>query len=312
MLALFMALGMASVGATETSVTLASEPAPLYGTMLRPNGELVAGAIIIPGSGPTDGDGNSPLGVRSASLKKLAEGLATYNIATVRIDKRGVARSQPAGFSESELRFDQMAEDVRGWATQTARALNQPCVWLIGHSEGALVAQVAASQPNSDICGLVLLSGAGRAAGTVIREQLNGQLPEPLKTQAFDALSELEAGRTVSDSPPALSALLRPSVQPYLISWLKYDPAKLAADYQGPMFIGQGTTDLQTTVADAQALAAARPEAQLKLWEGVNHTLTAAPADRAENLATYANPEAPLADPVLTDVAVFIRFSALQ
>ena len=118
---------------------------------------------------------------------------------------------------------------------------------------------------------------------------------------------QLEAGRTVADTPPALAALFRSSVQPYLISWLPLDPAVLLAAYDGPVFIGQGTTDLQIAVTDAQALAAADSEATLKLWDGVNHLLKTAPADRAANLATYADPALPLAPGVAQDVATFIR-----
>ena len=70
--------------------------------------------------------------------------------------------------------------------------------------------------------------------------------------------------------------------------------------------IGHGTTDIQVAMADADALSAARPTAQLVVWEGVNHVLKLAPADRAGNIATYSNPALPLAPGVVEDVAGFI------
>lgn len=288
---------------TATAVTLPSEPAPLHGTMLTPDGETRAVAVIIAGSGPTDRDGNSPMGVTASTYRLLAEGLAERGIATVRYDKRGIAQSAAAATAEADLRFDHMAEDARGWARLATETTGQPCAWLIGHSEGALVAQVAANGTDG-ICGLVLLSGAGRPADTVIREQL-ATVPEPLKTQAFEALDELEAGRT-TEGPPALAALFRPSVQPYLISWLPLDPAALLADYDGPVLIGQGATDIQTGTADAQALATTQPNARLVTWEGVNHVLKIAPVDRAANIATYSDPNLPLAPGVVDSVADFI------
>ena len=163
----------------------------------------------------------------------------------------------------------------------------------------------AVQTPDDKICGVISLAGAGRAAGVVLREQLAG-LPEPLKTQAFAALSELEAGRTVADTPPELAALFRPSVQPYMISWLPLDPAALAKAYRGPLFIGQGTTDLQISMTDAEALAAARPDATLVRFEGVNHVLKIAPADQAANAATYGDPSLPLAPGVVEAIAEFI------
>ncbi len=290
-------------GPVSKAVTLPSEPAPLHGTMLIPEGETRAVAVIIAGSGPTDRDGNSPLGVAASTYRLLAEGLAERGIATVRYDKRGIAQSALAGPAEVDLRFGQMADDAKAWAGLAARQAGKPCAWLVGHSEGALVAQVAA-QGSSEICGLVLLSGVGRPAGEAIREQLAG-VPEPLKTEAFEALSELEAGRT-TEGPPALAALFRASVQPYLISWLALDPAALLATYPGPVLIGQGTTDIQVNIGDAEALAAAQPRANLVRWEGVNHVLKTAPNDRAGNMATYANPDLPLAPGVADTVADFI------
>ncbi|MFN7106829.1 MAG: alpha/beta hydrolase [Brevundimonas sp.] len=292
-------------GPVSTEIALSSQPAPLHGTLLTPD-SATAVAVILPGSGPTDRDGNSPLGVSASTYRLLAEGLAAQGIATVRIDKRGIAASAAAGPAEADLRFDAYAADARAWATQAAARAGQPCAWLIGHSEGALVALKAVEGGDDKVCGLILLSGAGRPAGAVLREQL-ATLPEPMKTQAFAALNQLEAGRTVADTPPALAALFRPSVQPYLISWLPLDPAALLAAYDGPVFIGQGTTDLQISVTDAQALAAADPKATLKLWDGVNHLLKTAPADRAANMATYADPALPLAPGVAEDVGAFIE-----
>ncbi len=298
-------------GPTAADVTLPAQPAPLAGTLFSPEGATLAVAVILPGSGPTDRDGNQAPAIRASTYRLLAEGLAAERIATVRIDKRGIGASAAAGFDETKLRFSDYAVDARAWAAEAARLTDQPCAWLIGHSESALVALQAVQEGDDKICGLVLLSGAGRPAGVVLREQLTA-LPDPLKTQAYDALTELEAGRTVADPPAALAALFRPSVQPYLISWLPLDPAMLLAAYDGPVFIGQGTTDIQVGVVEAQALAAADPDATLKLWDGVNHVLKTAPADRAGNLATYADPDLPLAPGVTQDVAAFIRTNAAR
>lgn len=284
-------------------IHLAADPAPLHGTLLSAP-EPRAAALILPGSGPTDRDGNSPAGVTASTYRLLAEALAADGISTLRIDKRGIAESAPAGPSEADIRFTTYVDDARSWAQELARRTGRPCVWLIGHSEGALVAQAAAAD-NEAVCGLVLLSGAGRRAADVLREQL-AALPEPLKTQAYDALSELEAGRTVTDTPPQLAALFRPSVQPYVISWLALDPAALLAAYDRPVLIGQGTTDLQVGVTDAEALAAAQPNARLVRFEGVNHVLKTAPADRAANAATYRDATLPLAPGVAEAVAAFI------
>ena len=69
---------------TSTAVTVATEPAAMHGTLLSPDGQIRAAAVIIPGSGPTDRNGDSPLGVSAASYRLLAEALADQGIATLR------------------------------------------------------------------------------------------------------------------------------------------------------------------------------------------------------------------------------------
>lgn len=303
---LSLILAAALLDPTAAPMVLPSEPAPLHATLLTPEGPTRAVAVILPGSGPTDRDGNSPGGLVASTYRLLAEGLAEHGVATVRIDKRGVGQSGSAMIAEQDLTFQTYIDDARAWAAEAARITGQPCVWLIGHSEGSQIALAAAQDGNPSVCGLVLLAGAGRPAGVILRDQLRAGLPETLLAPAFAVLDELEAGRTVTNAPPELAGLFRPSVQPYLISWIGLDPTDLIRVYEGPVMIGHGSTDIQVGMVDANALSAARPTAHLVVWDGVNHVLKLAPADRAGNIATYGNPDLPLAPGVVEDVAGFI------
>lgn len=287
-------------------VTLPSQPGPLVGTLIDA-GPGAPAALIIAGSGPTDRDGNSAMGVRGGTYRRLAEGLAEQGITTLRYDKRGIGASAPAMVAEADLRISTYVEDARAWAGRLRQETGQSCVWLIGHSEGALIAEAVAAggQAGTGICGLILVSGAGRPAAVVVREQLRAGTSEPYLSQALSVVDALDAGQMV-DCPPLLATLCRPSVQPYVISWMDLDPVALAAQTSVPVLVMQGTTDIQTSVADAQALAAARPGIDLVLLEGVNHLLKVAPMDRAANLATYADPDLPLAEGVVSTVAGFI------
>lgn len=301
------ALAAALVSApSEVPVVLQATPTPLHGTLLRPDGQVRAAAVILPGSGPTDRDGNTvAAGYVSQPYKLLAEALAVEGIATIRIDKRGIGESRAAAPTEESLRFGDLAADARAWAARAAEDTGQPCAWLIGHSEGALVALAAVATPEDRICGLVLVAGAGRPAGAVLREQLGRQLPPALMAQAETALADLEGGRE-TPNVPGLEMLFRPAIQPYLISWLALDPAALAAAYDGPMLIAQGTTDVQVGMADAEALATAQPAARLVRWEGVNHVLKTAPGEFGPNLASYRDATLPLAPGVADAIVEFI------
>jgi pimeloyl-ACP methyl ester carboxylesterase len=281
----------------------------LAGTLTAPEGKPKATVLIIPGSGPTDRDGNSPLGIRANSYKLLAEALAENGIASVRIDKRGMFGSKAAVADANAVQVRDYVADTGAWVQAARKATGSRCVWIAGHSEGGLVALASAGQPN--VCGLILIATAGRPLGTVLREQLRANPANaPLLEPAERAIAELEAGRRVDVAAmhPALAqGLFNPAVQPYLIDLLRHDPAGLIASAKVPVLIVQGDNDLQVSPADARELHAAQPKAQLRIIEGMNHVLKAAPRDRAGNAATYADPDLPLIEGLASAIAAFVE-----
>jgi hypothetical protein len=298
------------LGPGESLVQTQGPSGVLKGTMQAPTGGVqgAPAAIIIPGSGPTDRDGDSPLGISAAPYRLLAHALAPLGVTTVRVDKRGMFGSAGAG-DPNKLVMADYAADLHAWAAAVRQLTGQPCVWLIGHSEGGLQALVAAQQPK-DICGLVLISTPGRPLADILREQLKANPANaPILAEALADIDKLAAGQHIDANAmtPALAPLFRPDVQDFLIDEFKYDPARLAAAYPGPILVVQGTSDIQVAVVDAQRLAAARPGIRLEQLPGVNHVLKLAPADRAGNAATYSNPDLPLAPGVADAVAGFIK-----
>ena len=183
--------------------------------MLKPASPHAPLVLIIPGSGPTDRDGNGPAGLAAATYRLLAAGLAERGIATVRIDKRGIGGSSAAVADPNAVTMQDYAADARTWITAVQRRTGASCVWLLGHSEGGLVALLAAQRPDG-ICGLVLAATPGRPLGDVLREQLQSNPANaPVLGQALSILAQLEAGKRVDASAiaPALLPLFRPAVQ---------------------------------------------------------------------------------------------------
>jgi pimeloyl-ACP methyl ester carboxylesterase len=286
---------------------------PLRGTLLSPAAHDVPVVLIVPGSGPTDRNGNGPNGLRASTYRLLADGLLNRGIASVRIDKRGMYGSASAIPDADDVTLDDYAADVHSWVATIRKRTGASCVWVLGHSEGGLVALVAA-QHAANICGLILVSTAGRPLGQVLREQLQSNPANAsILDNAMSVLEALKAGQTVDATKidPALMPLFRPQVQRFLMSELAVDPASLLAGYTKPVLIVQGLLDLQVAPQNAQLLKHANPHAELVLVAGANHVLKAVRTrDRKDNLAAYSDPDRPLADHVVEVISTFVQNSA--
>ena len=289
----------------QRPISLNTATGELFGTLLLPRSDTpVPVVLIIAGSGPTDRDGNNPEGGRNDSMKRLALILAKNNIASVRYDKRGVAASKPTTPDERNLSIESYVADAQAWGQKlkTDRRLGQ--LILLGHSEGALVASLAAEKAGA--AAVISVAGTGRPVDIVLREQLQDRLPPPLMQRANLLIDEIKAGKTDNDVPAELEVVFRPSVQPYLISLFRQDPAAAFGNLQVPALIIQGTHDIQVGVGDAQLLKDAKPDAHLALIEGMNHVLRIVPKDMDRQLASYKNPKLPLATEISSQILRFI------
>ncbi|TNB92258.1 alpha/beta hydrolase [Pseudomonas jessenii] len=293
-LSLTLFTGFAHATVLQRPISLDTGSGELFGSLLLPKSDNpVPVVLILAGSGPTDRDGNNPDGGRNDSLKRLAWVLAKHNIASVRYDKRGVAASRPATPDERNLSVEGYVDDAVAWSQKLKSDPRFGPLILLGHSEGALIATLAA--PRADAAALISLSGSARPVDQVIREQLARSLPPPLMLRSNQILDSLKAGHTDDNVPAPLQPIFRPSVQPYLISLFRQDPAKAFAQLKMPALIVQGSNDMQVGVGDAQALKAAKPDAELVVIEGMNHVMRIVPADVKRQLASYKDPNLPLA-----------------
>ena len=297
-----------SLSATEEDVILNTATGDIHGRLLLPDSTTTAPlVIIIAGSGPTDMDGNT-LGsdFRNNSLKLLAEALAREGIASLRYDKRGIGKSHAAAAGEEELRFEHYIDDAAAWADMFADDERFCTVAIAGHSEGSLIGMVAA-QKSKTVKTYISIAGCGSPAYEVIEEQLAAQ-PEQVRREAAAINSELREGRTVEDVPGYLAALYRKSVQPYLISWFKYNPAKEIAKLKIPVLILQGEKDIQVGVKEAEKLRMARILSSYYTIPDMNHVLKHCTSnDMVSQLETYRNPHLPVKEELIGHIVRFIK-----
>ena len=273
----------------------------VQGTLLSPKGENQPPlAILIAGSGPTDRDGNQAQ-FKNNSLKYLAEGLAQKGIATFRYDKRVIAQINKATVQEEKMTFEDEVNDALLVVNHFKDKYKK--IILIGHYEGALIGLLVAQKVV--VSKFVSISGAGNSSATLIEEQIGKNAPQ-LKEESQKIINQLRKGELVENISPYLAPVFRKSVQPYLISWFKYEPAKEIAKLQIPILIVQGTNDLQVEDKEAQLLKEAQPKAQLLLIEGMNHVLKKVKT-LEENQQSYLNPDLPIPEELVEGIASFIK-----
>jgi pimeloyl-ACP methyl ester carboxylesterase len=260
--------------------------------------------VIQAGSGPTNRYGNNPMGVKANSYKLIAESLAQRNIATLLMDKRGIAQSAAAMKNEAALRFDDYADDLAGWISFIKKDKRVKKVFIAGHSEGSLVGMIAAQKEK--VNGYISLEGAGERIDRIIVWQYAQQLPKdaPVIDSLFNRLINDQKIDTV---PPFLMSILRPSVQPYMASWIKHDPCIEISKLKMPVLIIQGGTDLQTVTAQGETLKKCAPGATYLFIPAMNHVLKDAEADRTKNFATYANADLPLSAGLIDAITNFVK-----
>jgi pimeloyl-ACP methyl ester carboxylesterase len=294
--------------AVETAYTITSGALQLGGTLTLPRGASgrIPVAVIIAGSGPTDRNGNSVMGIRPNSYAQLAWRLAERGIATLRYDKRAMPGTRGT-FDITTMTMDDFAADARAAAESLSHDRRFSRVVFIGHSEGASLALIAARQ-GAPVAGVVHVSGLGRGIGEVLREQLSRQFDSATMVRYDTAMKHYLLGEQPADVPPPMAMLFVPLNRTFLRSMMAFDaPAAIRAVRQ-PVLIVQGATDLQASVADAERLHAARPDAKLVVIPEVNHVLKhdTSQTIAAQMATTYNDPTAPITPAVVAAIADWI------
>jgi len=289
----------------ESDKQIATRFGTIYGSLVVPElQEKMPVVLIIPGSGPTDRDGNSPLYGQGNFYRNLAQKLYEQGIASLRFDKRAVGASAQAMMKEEDLRFRYYVQDAVLWLQKLKQEERFSEIIVFGHSEGSLIGILAAQEEEID--GLISAAGAGRNMAEVMAQQFDRQ-PEPFKSEGLEILENLQKGVMVQEVSDELKPAFRTVIQPYLLSVFRFNPAEEIAKLEIPILIIQGRNDIQVTTEDAMLLAEANANAELKIIEKMNHVFRNSSTDMVETLRTYGNPEIPFSDGFLSSVIDFIK-----
>lgn len=247
----------------------------LAGTFEAPAASKPCPAVLLlPGSGPTDRDGNTKLlPVKIDVLKQIADRLAQVGIASLRFDKRAIARYQSEWPKSPDalnhfFSWRHFVEDAEGALTylRSRPDVDPNRVAMVGHSEGALITLQAASELAKPPVAVVLIGCTGRPMGPVIHDQIARQLthapqldPKIYLAYVDAACAALAAGKPLPPNPPTgLQALFNSTVLDIMGAYCRLDPCAVAAKVKGPALVINGQDDTQVSpVKDTKPLVAA-------------------------------------------------------
>ncbi len=259
---------------TLTEVTMNGAGIELAGVLTVPSGvtKNAPAILLMPGSGPTDRDGNQP-GFTTNLLKDLSEALAGEGYVTLRFDKRPVARYKsvwPKTLPEIGpfFNWDNHIADAKAAAEflKSRPEVDKKRIAILGHSEGGLFATAIGKDVGAKA--LLLLGSPGRNMGDILYGQVAAQVSAApwddakkaefnrRHRQTIDHLTK--TGEIHSETPSELLGLYNASAKDLMVGYFRATPLVWVQDYPGAVFIANGEKDVQISVTeDSVPLSAA-------------------------------------------------------
>lgn len=257
--------------------------------------------IFIQGSGPTDLDGNSSF-LKCNNFSILSDSLLGKGYSVFRFDKRGVAKSKFKNLDESKITIDLLVNDIVDWVNYLKKNNSFKEIYLLGHSEGSLIAGLVFKKVK--IAGVISVSGNGRNSNEILKDQFL-KLDSNISSKALMIIDSLSRNHIVKEIPFSLYSVFRPSVQPYLLSWFKYNPSRVYETINTKnVLIIHGDADSQVNVSEAYVLS--KNKIKTVMIPKMNHLMKIV-KDKTENRDSYINPNYNISTQLIFEISNFIN-----
>jgi alpha-beta hydrolase superfamily lysophospholipase len=293
----------ALVPAVDREVHFTADGTTAYGTLHIPAhraGRRLAAALLIPGSGPTDRNGDEPPDYTPHTLALMAGVLSGDGVMSLRFDKYGTGRTGLGGRNSAPDMGAYTRQAVAAYNTLRAQPEADPhALLVVGHSEGGLQALLVDRAVQPKPAGLALIAPQDMRLLDLIRLQLAGELNRAVAAgqltaqQAWlnnrgvaRAIADFRAQRPVDTSGllPSLSSLLKGMFGPVNADFVRSDdalyPPSVARGiaHSTRTLVTCGTEDTnvpcRTMPSLLSALAAARATGPgLRVLPGLDHLL---------------------------------------
>ncbi len=256
--------------------------------------------IWVHGSGNVDRNGNQKgVNINANYIKQFRDSINKNNIAFYSFDKR-TSNLKNVKFFKNII-FEDFVSDVTKVISYFKENTQFSEIILVGHSQGSLVALLAAK----NIDKYISLAGISNTFDTfVVNEysKVNSEYGINVKQQ----FKELKETGSIKEIDPIIAHLVSKPNQPFILSWMKYNPIEEIKKLTIPILIINGTSDLQVSTENAQALKAENNLAKITLIDSMNHVLKIV-KNPMENQQSYFLDNFPLSTKLIANIVAFIK-----
>lgn len=259
----------------------------LVGTLTTPQGGpgSVPAVVTISGSGPQDRDEYIPLVPNFRPFRQLADTLGRHGIAVLRLDDRGTGESGGSFVGSTSADFANDVRDAVRWL-RARPGIDASRVFLLGHSEGGLIApMVAADDPQ--LAGIVVMAGPSRNGLDIVKFQQRYAIEHDTNYAA-----PARRDSALRAAAAAVEQLGRSDK--WMGFFFSYDPLPAARRVKVPVLIAQGGSDQQVTADQAETLGAAirsggNTDVTVTVFPGLNHLFLPDPTGNPANYTSIRN-----------------------
>jgi esterase/lipase len=210
--------------------------------IVNKNSETIV--VFIAGSGPTDYNGNSNIiDGRNDSLLQLSKGLNNFGINTFRYNKRHVGKTSKLIEPDFNVFVDDLIDCI-SWL----KANKYSNIYLAGHSQGSLVAALAARE--IDVSGVISIAGAARTIDEVLYEQMVSMGQKDL---ADTVIKSLQNGKLYLKDESILDSQFSKMNQQFILTWMEHNPLEVYSKLDTKILFLQGDKDSQVTLDELDA-----------------------------------------------------------
>ena len=292
-----IAVSLAQVKSEE--ITIKNNEIELPGTLTYSQ-EKSPLIIWVHGSGNVDRNGNQEPIIKANYIKQFRDSITKNGVSFFSYDKRTANKKNMPSLLKG-VHFSDYVSDVKKVINHFKDDKRFTKIVLLGHSQGSLVAMLASKKAQK----FISVAGPSLSADKAIIKQIHDKAPflDSITKAHFKELSK--TGKVETVNPMLLSVFAKPN-QSFLKSWIQYNPTEEINKLNTPVLIINGDKDLQVKTEEASALLLAKPTAQLKIINGMNHVLKLVNS-MADNQSSYLKPDYPLSTEFIQQITKFVK-----